>query len=98
MSRLKKSMSRRTLIRTSAATISLPFLESMLPRTLAAKTKADAQARRYITCYVPNGVLESSWFPLQRPEGEGKQACITELSTELPHTFSEWHELRKELV
>ncbi|NIO60647.1 MAG: DUF1552 domain-containing protein, partial [Acidobacteria bacterium] len=53
-----KSLSRRTVLRGLGATLSLPFLDAMVP--------AFSQARpvhRFQTFYVPNGMAMQYWTP-----------------------------------
>ncbi len=63
-------MSRRTVLRGLGATIALPLLEAMLPRTASAASSLKALPKtgfkatpRVIYCYVPNGVNIFQWTP-----------------------------------
>jgi hypothetical protein len=60
---LTKSLPRRTVLRGLGATVSLPFLEAMLPRGRAAAKPV----HRFQTFYVPNGMAMEYWTP----KGEG---------------------------
>jgi hypothetical protein len=65
----KKHLSRRTLLRGVGASVSLPFLESMVPaQTPLAKTAANSKSR--LSCiYVPHGATMYKWTPAA--EGKG---------------------------
>jgi hypothetical protein len=57
-------ISRRAVLRGIGATVALPFLESLLPRSLAAGAQAAARPpRRMAFIYVPNGVIPQDWTP-----------------------------------
>jgi hypothetical protein len=57
-------VSRRTVLRGIGATVALPFLEAMLPRSLASPAaSAPGAPRRMAFVYVPNGVIMSDWTP-----------------------------------
>jgi hypothetical protein len=58
-----KSLSRRTVLRGIGATITLPFLDAMVPAAKAAARPAN----RFLTFYVPNGMAMEYWSP----KGEG---------------------------
>ena len=65
----KLSLSRRTVLKGLGTVVALPFLEAMLPRTIA-QTGGAARAalpRRMAFLYVPNGVHMADWTP--RVEG-----------------------------
>ena len=59
----KQYLSRRTLLRGLGVSISLPFLESMVPaQTALRKTAANPKTR--LTCiYVPHGAIMGKWTP-----------------------------------
>jgi len=65
----QKYLSRRTLLRGMGVSISLPFLESMVPaQTALHKTAANPKTR--LTCiYVPHGAIMGKWTPAT--EGTG---------------------------
>jgi Protein of unknown function (DUF1552) len=65
----KQYLSRRTLLRGLGVSISLPFLESMVPaQTALRKTAANPKTR--LTCiYVPHGAIMGKWTPAT--EGTG---------------------------
>lgn len=58
----RKSLSRRTLLRGVGATLSLPFLDAMVPAAMAAgRTVQPAKRISYI--YIPMGCDQSRWTP-----------------------------------
>jgi len=62
------SLSRRTMLRGTAASIALPFLNIMRPvESLAASPVAVASniPKRIAFMYIPNGVIGQHWFPQQ---------------------------------
>ena len=65
-------LSRRHLLRTAGAALSLPLLESMLPRSWGAPSTFEPQPQsetvqpRMVCCYVPNGVNILDWMPADR--------------------------------
>ena len=61
------TISRRTILRGMGAAISLPMLESMMPRTALGAPTPDAP-RRMAFVYVPNGIHMPDWTPKE----EGK--------------------------
>ena len=63
MAFLSRSLPRRTLLRGIGTTLSLPFLEAMLPPLRAAVKPV----RRFQAFYVPNGMAMEYWTP----KGEG---------------------------
>ncbi|MCU1335724.1 MAG: hypothetical protein JWO19_1305 [Bryobacterales bacterium] len=71
----KKYLSRRTLLRGMGVSISLPFLESMVPaQTALRKTAASPKSR--LTCiYVPHGAIMDKWTPAT----EGTGFAFTEI-------------------
>ena len=61
----KKHISRRTFIRGVGVTMSLPFLESMVPaQTPLAKTAANPQIRLGL-CFMPHGAVLANWTPAE---------------------------------
>ena len=59
----KKAISRRTMLRGVGATLALPLLDGMIPAfTVRAKTAARPVAR-FMTVYVPNGIVMERWTP-----------------------------------
>ena len=62
-------LSRRHLLRGAGAALSLPLLESMLPRSWGAPSTFEPQRLsetvqpRVVCCYVPNGVNILDWMP-----------------------------------
>jgi hypothetical protein len=59
MAFLTKSLPRRTVLRGIGTTLSLPFLEAMLPPLRAATTPV----RRFQAFYTPNGMAMEYWTP-----------------------------------
>src|SRR5438874_1077153 len=59
----KWPISRRTMLRGAAASVSLPLLEVMTPA--ATRTVADVSGppRRLVTLFQPNGVYPKAWDP-----------------------------------
>ena len=62
-------LSRRHVLRAAGAAITLPLLDAMLPRGLAAPStfkswdKSDVIQPRLMCCYIPNGVNILEWMP-----------------------------------
>src|SRR5438128_1507449 len=56
----KKSLSRRTFLRGTGATLALPFLDAMVP-ALAAQSAAPSPRLGFI--YIANGVIQNQWKP-----------------------------------
>src|SRR6266404_6189103 len=56
----KQPPSRRTFLASAAATVGLPWMESLI-----GKNKAEAAARpvRFIGWHTPNGIYRQNWFP-----------------------------------
>ena len=67
MAFLTKSLPRRTVLRGLGATISLPFLEAMLPAFSLRGRAVAKPVHRFQTFYVPNGMAMEYWTP----KGEG---------------------------
>lgn len=65
---LHKSLSRRTVVKGIGASISLPFLDAMLPARARAATRP---VHRFQAFYVPNGMAMEYWTP--KTEGSGYQ-------------------------
>lgn len=79
-----KSLSRRAVLRGMGLTVSLPFLDAMVPAMAAPHLKAAAPPVRMGFVYVPNGImdLKGEWTP----KGEGKDFAFSEISQGLaPH-------------
>ncbi|MGL4461740.1 MAG: DUF1552 domain-containing protein [Planctomycetia bacterium] len=66
---MHRTMNRRRVLRGLGASVSLPFLDAMLPRAGAAPStfipweRSTAAYPRMICCYVPNGVNIVEWVP-----------------------------------
>lgn len=62
----RSPLSRRSFLKAAGVTVSLPFLEAMLPRTLRAAESIGAPGvgaapRRMAFLYIPNGVAVDAW-------------------------------------
>ena len=64
----KKHIPRRTFLRGAGVTLSLPFLESMVPALTPLRLTAATPARRFVGIWHPHGAAPGYWSPLQ----EGK--------------------------
>ena len=60
---LKSAVSRRTVLRSMGAAITLPWLEAMAPKIGFAASATGELPRRAAYLYVPNGVSMSHWKP-----------------------------------
>jgi hypothetical protein len=69
-----KSLPRRTVLRGIGATMSLPFLESMVPAFALRGQASGKPAHRFQTFYVPNGMAMEYWTP------KGDEGSAFELS------------------
>jgi hypothetical protein len=58
-----KALSRRTLLRSTGATLALPFLDAMLPAFSRRAIAAATPPHRFQTFYVPNGMAMEYWLP-----------------------------------
>ncbi len=83
---MKTHLSRRAVLRGLGVSISLPFLEAMLPRAIAAPSTfrplASSLAKptpRVIYCYVPNGVNIVDWIPAANGKGYGLSPTLAAL-------------------
>jgi len=65
----RKSLSRRTVLRSLGVTLALPLLDGMVPALVAQRKTAAAAVRRFGAVYTPNGMLMSQWTPAT--EGAG---------------------------
>ena len=59
----RKSLARRTFLRSAGATLALPLLESMIPAATALARTAAAPQRRLGFVYIPHGVIMDDWTP-----------------------------------
>src|SRR5213592_2485840 len=72
---MKKSMSRRALLRGLGTAVAMPLLDAMSP-ALAAKSEIGAgPVRRMAFLYVPNGIIMKDWTP--KTEGAGYEFSRT---------------------
>ena len=63
MINLKKSISRRTLLRGAGAAVALPLLDAMVPAFAGPTDIAAKPVLRMGFVYVPNGILMRYWTP-----------------------------------
>ena len=63
-----KALPRRTVLRGLGASLSLPFLDAMLPVFASRAHAATTRAHRFLAFYVPNGMAMEYWTP----KGEGR--------------------------
>jgi hypothetical protein len=56
-----RAISRRQLLRGAGVALSLPWLETLAPRTARAATAATAAKRRYISMFYPHGAVPYYW-------------------------------------
>src|SRR5256885_13598664 len=73
MAFLTKSLPRRTILRGLGATLTLPFLDAMLPAFSMRGLAAAKPAHRFQTFYVPNGMAMEYWLP----KGEGNAFALS---------------------
>jgi hypothetical protein len=59
----RRSLSRRTVLRSLGAAIPLPFLDAMVPALTSLSQTAAQPPLRFGAVYVPNGVIPGQWFP-----------------------------------
>ena len=60
---MKKSLSRRTVLRGLGATVALPLLDSMVPALSATAQTVAAPVPRLAFFYVPNGTFPKNFHP-----------------------------------
>ena len=60
---MKKSLSRRTMLRGLGATVALPLLDAMVPALSAAAQTPAAPVKRLAFFYVPNGMYYKAFHP-----------------------------------
>src|SRR5579871_2059000 len=72
---LKKSLSRRTMLRGLGASVALPLLDSMVPAFSARAATAAAPINRFGVVYVPNGMIMENYLP--KIEGPGYEITPT---------------------
>ena len=80
-------MERRNFLRGVGATMALPWLESLQPRTVLANASVVEHPVRMAFVYVPNGVIKDQWAPI----GEGADY-------ELSPTLRPLEKLKSELL
>ena len=69
----RKSLARRTFLRSLGTTVALPLLDAMVPALSLARKTAASPALRLGFVYVPNGIIMDRWTP--DGEGERFQIC-----------------------
>ncbi|MGV3719824.1 MAG: DUF1552 domain-containing protein, partial [Actinomycetota bacterium] len=88
-----KPLSRRTVLRGLGASVALPLLEAMLPRsgytapsTYRPLAKSGARpVPRAIFCYVPNGVNIMEWVPAAKGAGYALSPTLSPLQAHRAH-------------
>lgn len=80
-------ISRRTVLRGVGASLSLPWLEAMVPTTALASSKIPKNPVRLAFLYLPNGVNVNAWAP----EGKGRDFKLSQ-------TLSPLEDLQDQLV
>jgi len=60
---VRKTISRRTVLRGIGTAVALPFLDAMAPALTAAQNTAAKPARRFGVVYHPNGIIYDKWLP-----------------------------------
>lgn len=70
---MKKSLSRRTLLRGTGIALALPWMESLMPRRARAQVGGgdNGLPKRYLPVYFPNGTAEQWWSGTAAGEGAG---------------------------
>lgn len=68
-----KALSRRTVLRGLGASLTLPFLDAMVPALSVRAIAAGKPVHRFQTFYVPNGMAMPFWTP----KGEGKDFVLS---------------------
>lgn len=97
----RKALSRRTFLRGMGATLSLPFLEAMVPAATAAQ-RVVQPARRLSYIYIPMGCDQSRWnlgntdtlgqlSPILKPLEPVKQHCTVVSNLELEPAYPGTH-------
>jgi hypothetical protein len=71
----KKHVSRRTILRGMGVSVSLPFLESMVPAQTPLRKTAAVPKSRLTAIYVPHGAIMGKWTPAE----EGTGFAFTEI-------------------
>jgi hypothetical protein len=70
---VKKSISRRTLLRGMGVGLGLPWLEAMIPSSARAASSVPASPVRLAVLYMPNGVNTAKWIP----KGSGRDYTLS---------------------
>jgi len=65
----RTTLSRRTVLRGAGATLALPLLEIMQSRSLAAAHAKGKPPVRTAFFYIPNGVVQRAWHPVETGTG-----------------------------
>ncbi|HUK35648.1 MAG TPA: DUF1552 domain-containing protein, partial [Vicinamibacterales bacterium] len=60
---IRKTLSRRTMLRGMGTAVALPLLDAMVPALTALAQTAAAPVRRLGVVYHPNGVIYQNWLP-----------------------------------
>jgi len=59
----KKAIPRRSFLRGAGVTLTLPFLEAMVPASTALAQTAAKPTPRFVGCFVPHGMAPGYWVP-----------------------------------
>ena len=84
----KKHISRRTVLRSAGAILSLPLLDAMVPAATALAQTAANGKPRFVGCFVPHGMAPGYWVP--KTEGA--------LESELPYNWKPLEPFRSQTV
>src|SRR5437868_2797443 len=84
----KKHISRRTILRSTGATLALPLLDAMIPASTALAQTAATPKPRFVGCFVPHGMAPGYWVP-------GKEGA---LEPELPFNWKPLEPFRASTV
>ena len=75
----RKHLSRRTLLRSGAAAIALPLLDSMVPAGTALAQTAASPKSRLGCIYIPHGATMDKWTPAETGRGFGFSEILAPL-------------------
>lgn len=80
-----KTLSRRTMLRGAGASLALPFLEIMQPRSAMAASAVVKPPVRCAFFYIPNGVVQSAWHPWETGENFALSSTLKPLESIREH-------------
>src|SRR6266545_5189811 len=72
---MKKSMSRRAVLRGLGTAVAIPLLDAMSPALAAKGENGAGPVRRMAFLYVPNGIIMKDWTP--KTDGAGFEFPLT---------------------